>query len=217
MADLSPPLAKWSQSLQPLLKALLPTRELHDTWRLRDGTAIRIRVARAADAPLMQALVRGLSLRSRYQRFFYPAHELPPDMLERFTQADPMRVITLLAVVLRDGEDTAVGMAQYVVVAAPDIAEYAVVVDDAWQRAGIARRLLHNLTCVARAAGVQRMDGDVLSENEAMRALLFAMGFEMGPHPDGTYLRRSWKRLTVPEGKCSELKGLVAEGVRSVV
>jgi len=189
---------RWSRALQA-------PRTLHDTWRLHDGTAIRIRIARAADAPLMQALVRGLSLRSRYQRFFYPAHELTADMLDRFTRADPLTALSLLATIRCSGIETAVGMAQYVVTAFPDSCEYAVVVTDDWQRAGIARRLLQNLDCVARAAGIFRMEGDVLSENEAMRGLLLSLGFEIGPHPDGAYLRKSWKRLGNPEGKYAKL------------
>lgn len=186
--------------------------EIHDSWKRHDGTVITIRAAGADDGPLMQALVHGLSLRSRYHRFFYPAHELTPDMLARFTQADPRGAFTLLAVVWEQDEEVAVGMAQYVATPYPMRGEFAVVINDAWQRTGIATRLLRNLICVARAAGIERLEGDILSENLPMLELMRRMGFTLDAHPDGLYLTKAWKALSVPEWNCSALAALASEG-----
>ena len=186
------------------------TREIRDIWQLKDGTPLTIRAARPDDGPRMQALVRGLSLESRYRRFFYPVHELTPDLLARFVQADPMGSVSLLAVVRREGTEIAVGMAQYVAEPYPEKGEFAVVVADAWQRTGIATRLLRNLICVARAAGIERLEGDVMSDNEPMRRLLASMGFNMGAHADSAYLSKAWKLLDQPTRDCSALTALVA-------
>ena len=128
-----------------------------------------------------------------------------PDMLNRFIGADPMQAITLLAVVQNNDEEIVVGMAQYVAEPYPQRCEFAVVVSDAWQRGGIATRLLQNLICLARTAGVERFEGDVLAENEPMRRLLDGMGFMLNPHPDGAYLVRAEMELAAPAWKCSEL------------
>ena len=77
--------------------------EVRDIWRLRDGSTVLLRVAGAEDGPLLQELVRGLSLKSRYQRFFYPLHELTPAMLDRFTQREPTGAMTLLALARKNG------------------------------------------------------------------------------------------------------------------
>jgi acetyltransferase len=165
---------------------------------LPDGTALSIRPARADDGPLLQALVRQLSVTSRYRRFFYPLHELAPDLLARSLHADPLHELALLAVIRENGEEVAIGMAQYVADADSCSCEFGIVVADAWQRQGIGRRLLQNLIRIARAAGIRRIEGETLAENEPMRRLLLAMGFALGAHGEGAYLRRTWKDLGAP-------------------
>jgi GNAT superfamily N-acetyltransferase len=184
------------------------TQEVRDTWRLKDGTAVTLRATRSDDGPLIQALVQGLSLRSRYQRFFYPLRELPPGMLERFTHNDPQQAMTLLAVVQRDGRETAIAMAQYVADPYPQRCDFAVLVDDAWQRNGLGRRLVETVTCLARAAGLERIEGDVLAENDGMIRMMLAMGFHVARHADGAYLLKASKRLAAVEAKCSPLVAL---------
>lgn len=200
MEALQPHVAPQEQALYP--------GEARDAWRSRDGTVIMLRAVRPGDEEKMQALVQGLSMQSRYRRFFYPIRELIPAMLARFTDADPLHAITLLAVVQDKGEEIAIGMAQYVADPYPQRCEFAVVVADAWQRSGIATRLIRNLICIARAAGIERFEGDVLADNEPMRQLLIGMDFTIGPHPDGAYLVRAGKELVAPAWKCSELAAL---------
>lgn len=199
MAGFSSLTSNWRQYLQS------GPKEVHDSWRLADGTAIRIRAVRPDDGPLLQDLVKSLSLTSRYRRFFYPLHELTPDMLVRFTQADPAASMTLLAVMRDKGREVAVGMAQCVAEPYPERADFALVVADAWHRTGIGTRLLHNLICIARAAGIERLEGDVLSENEPMRQLLSGMGFSFESHPDGAYLTRAGIAIVSTQWKCSPL------------
>ncbi|HJV75053.1 MAG TPA: GNAT family N-acetyltransferase [Noviherbaspirillum sp.] len=187
--------------------------EMHDIWRWRDGTAVLLRAARAEDGPLLQELVQGLSLQSRYHRFFYPLHELPPDMLARFTQHDPTEAMTLLALIRQDDHASAIAMAQYVAEPYPQRCDFAVVVADAWQGAGLGRHLIRTLMCIARAAGIERIEGDILAENTTMLRLISRMGFTLAGHEDGPYLRKATKTLEVPEWKCSPLTQLAARNV----
>lgn len=168
---------------------------VHDNWLLPDGAAVRMRPARPDDAGLIQDMVRKLSTESRYHRFFYPLHELPPDLLERFTQADPTRAMTLLATLCEQGQEKVIAMAQYVADGYPRHCDFAVVVADDRRRSGLATRLLRALVRVARGAGIERMQGDVLAENEPMRALMLAMGFRLARHPEDVLLRKAWKQL----------------------
>jgi RimJ/RimL family protein N-acetyltransferase len=189
-------------------------------WQLADGVTITIRAARPDDGPLMQALVRGLSANSSYQRFFYPLHELPPATLARFSHADPLHEMTLLAVTQQDGREVAVGMAQYAADWPHTTCEFALLVADAWQRKGIAARLLRNLVGVARAAGLERIEGEILADNLGMRHLLAKLGFAIGPHPDGGYLRKTWRDLDTsdpalaPQAMLAARVGAQAQTVR---
>lgn len=182
--------------------------EVHEAWRLSNGTPIVLRAVRPDDGEKMQALIRGLSLESRYRRFFYPIRELVPSMLARFIDSDRMHAITLLAVVRQEDQERVVGMAQYMVEPYPQRCEFAVVVSDAWQRNGIATRMLRNLICIARMAGIENIEGDVLADNFPMQELLIGMDFSLRPHPDGAYLIKAEKALAAPAWKCSELAAL---------
>lgn len=190
--------------------------DVRDIIRLRDGTAVTLRAVRPDDGDLIQDLVRGLSVESRYHRFFHPLHELAPDMLARFLQNDPTGAITLLAVVQQGGKEVAIAMAQYVSDPYPVRGEFAVVVADAWQRGGLATQLIQTLICIARAAGIAILQGDVLADNEGMVRLMVNMGFVLDDSDDGAYLLKASKVLEAPEWKCSPLAGLAEKAKRRV-
>lgn len=208
MRSFLPVLQHWTQQLG----FIPPTSGVHDTWRLRDGTAVTLRAARVDDDVLIRQLVRGLSTTSRYHRFFYPLHELPPKMMARFTHNAPKEAMTLLAVVRQRGRETCIAMAQYIADPYPNRCDFAVVVADDWQRYGLGKRLVQTLVCLARAAGIERMEGDVLAENDAMTRLMVNMDFRVSQHDDGAYLRKVSKEIAVQEGKCSPLMALVTQG-----
>lgn len=209
----SPDAARPGSVIRPIGFASDP---IEDGWLLADRSAITIRAARPADAAALQTLVRGLSPQSRFRRFFNAMRELPPDLLAQFTHADPMREITLLALIRRGRQEIPVAMAQYGCAPYPQRCDFAVVVTDAWQRHGIGARLLRNLICIAGAAGLEKIEGDVLDENEPMRQMLSGMGFEFGAHPDGAYMMRAFKPLAPPPWKCSALTALAGRKFAAV-
>ncbi|WP_394778608.1 GNAT family N-acetyltransferase [Undibacterium sp.] len=170
----------------------------------QQSAAVHLRAAREEDGPLIQALVRRLSLKSRYYRFFFPIHTLSDEMMARFTHAWPESEVTLLALAEVDGEEVVVGMANYVVEMQSGKAEYAIVVADAWQKQGIASRLIKNLICIASTAGIEKIYGDVLAENAGMLRLLRKLGFTVDTHSDGGYLRSTWKSLEIYPWKCAD-------------
>lgn len=196
----------WKRLLRPALRS----DEVRDIWRMRGGRTVMLRAAGADDGALLQELMRSLSLQSRYQRFFYPLHQLTPAMLERFTQCEPTGAMTLLALARANDRQVPVAMAQYVADPYPRRADFAVVVADSWQRSGLGKRLVQTVMCVAHAAGVERLEGDVLAENGAMLRLVSSMGFALLPHADGAHLRKVSKELGAPQWKCSPLTRLAA-------
>jgi len=129
------------------------------------------------DQARIQALVRGLTPRTRYLRFFNGLRELGHAWLERFTRAEPRGDFSLLALARATG--AVVGMAQYSADPYPGRADFAVLVADGWQGAGIGKRLVSGLLAMARASGFQRMEADVLAENRAMLQWLQRLGFRV--------------------------------------
>lgn len=153
-------------------------------WHSPDGTAVTIRPIRAADLELERAFVNGLSPASAYQRLFSP-RTLTEDELKRFTDIDPARDMALIAIVPDNGAERQVGVARYIRAADAHSAEFAIVLSDDWQGRGLGTVLLRELMAAARANGIDRFDGAVLSENGPMIALAKKLGFAVHRDPRG--------------------------------
>jgi acetyltransferase len=147
--------------------------------QLPDGTDLVIRPIRPEDAQMEQSFVRGLSEQTRYFRFMQAIKELTPEMLVRFTQIDYDREMALIGVVEQAEGDVQVGVARYMARPGREACEFAIVVSDAWRNRGIGARLMRALMQNARDRGFRTMDGEVLTANARMLALVQSLGFRV--------------------------------------
>ncbi|GLY49622.1 GNAT family N-acetyltransferase [Lentzea sp. NBRC 102530] len=115
----------------------------------------------------VDAVFAGLSARSRYLRFHSPTPRLTASARRVLVDVDGERHAAVCA---RVGGDP-IGIAR-VIRTGECGAEIAVAVVDLWQRRGVGRRLLEELTTVAARMGVAELHGDVLPDNHAMLALV---------------------------------------------
>jgi len=164
---------------------------------LRDGRSVALRVALPEDATRVQEFVRGLSERSRRHRFFTPLRELSPDQLDRITRSRPPGHLALVGETVGGTGTRIVAMAQYAACEPLD-AEFAVVVDDAWQRQGLGIQLLRVLAEHAARAGLAALAGFVLADNWPMLALVTRLGCDLVTDPD-PYVIRVIKRIDADE------------------
>jgi len=164
--------------------------------RLKDGRPVALRAAGSEDIPAVQQFVRGLSGPSRFNRFFAPVRELSSDQLDRVTRSRSSREIALLGETTEGAESRIVAMAQYSACEPLD-AEFAIVVDDAWQRQGLATQLLGVLAEHAARAGIATGAGIVLADNRPMLALLARLDCELVGDRDPRVIRVT-KRLDAP-------------------
>ncbi len=171
-----------------------------DSVKLGNGTHVTIRAMRPEDAEIEQAFVRGLSLRSRYLRFFYGLKQLTAKMLEEFTHTHYPDTFALIATVAEDNRETQIGVARYAPTAEDGVAEFAVVIADEWQGQGVATLLLRGITTAAAIAGIRRLEGVVLKENIAMLNLAIQLGFRRSRHQEGGSVVRVVKDLRGPDG-----------------
>ncbi|WP_006786258.1 bifunctional acetate--CoA ligase family protein/GNAT family N-acetyltransferase [Thiorhodospira sibirica] len=165
-------------------------------WQLSDGTTLVIRPIRPEDAKIEQEFVRKLSAESRYFRFMQAVHELTPQMLVRFTQIDYDREMALIAVHERpDGSELQVAVARYT--ANPDqrSCEFALAVADEWKGKGIGSHLMHYLMDVAKKKGIDVMEGEILSQNSNMLALVKRLKFSTHVSPEDDSIIMASKRL----------------------
>jgi acetyltransferase len=151
---------------------------LRDSMVLKDGTVVTIRPIRPEDAEIESAFVHGLSEQTKFLRFMFGLRDLTPSMLSRFTQIDYDREIALIAVVDKRSGEEQIAVGRYTTLPDEETCEFAIVVGDAWQGLGIARRLMQELVDAARQRRLKYMTGVTLRENARMIELSQALGFE---------------------------------------
>ena len=78
-------------------------RQHSDVLRLRTGKPLLVRFVEPDDADALQAYFRGLSVRSRYNRFLGALSELPPTELAHFIHAGEADRFSVIAIMTIDG------------------------------------------------------------------------------------------------------------------
>lgn len=130
---------------------------------------VTLRDLRPDEGDVLDALMSGLSPRSRYLRFHTPIPALTAGMRRALLDVDGRDRVAMVA---EADDGAAVGIARTIRDRLrPTEAEIAVAVVDAWQHRGVGRRLVTAVTERARLAGVLRMTARVRSENAAALAL----------------------------------------------
>jgi GNAT superfamily N-acetyltransferase len=169
------------------------------TFRLPGSEAVTVRPIRPDDAGRLQEHLRGLSPRSRRNRFLGAVSELPSHKIERLARMDRPDELALVAFADR-GRDAAM-IAEAIHVVAPGSArcEFALSVTDAWQRRGLGTLLLRLIECRARLVGARHLFGDVLRDNAAMKCLARKTGFSLRSPVSDARLVEIVKDLTLPQ------------------
>ncbi len=159
-------------------------------WQLPDGTDVLIRPIRPEDAQMEQEFVKQLSPESKYFRFMNTIRELTQTMLARLTQIDYDREMAFVAVTRQEGKEVELGVCRYATNPDGESCEFALVVADAWQHRGVARKLMGALIECARAKGLKYMVGHVLANNERMLRLVTGLGFVVSQSAEDPTVKR---------------------------
>jgi GNAT superfamily N-acetyltransferase len=136
----------------------------------RPAGQIRIRQAGHADHGALRDFLTGLSVQTRYLRFFAGAMPTSPAML-RILAGDRPGSDALVAI--RDG--AIIGHAMAVDTTAPcgdPVAEVGVVVADAWQGQGVGTGLMRTVAARAAARGATGLVMEVMAENRRMLGMI---------------------------------------------
>lgn len=154
------------------------------TFRAENGTELVVRPIRPEDEPLIIAMHGRHSERTIRMRFFSLVKTLSRDSLIRLCHLDYDREMALAAIHRHDGITDMVGVSRYYLDPETGSAEFAVVIEDAWQGQGVGWHLLERLCTIARERGVKRLIGTVLRENAPMLSLTREQGFVERPTKD---------------------------------
>ncbi|MGQ3055286.1 MAG: GNAT family N-acetyltransferase [Roseateles sp.] len=173
---------------------------LVEDWQLADGTPVRIRPIRAEDLAMHTAFVNGLSKETGYRRLLSPRTP-QPDELWRMTHIVYEHELALIATTVVDGAEQQMGVVRYVRGETPEtvhVAEFAIVIADAWQHRGVAHKLMRRLIEAATAAGVKQLADITLYDNTGMLALARRLGFKVQRDPGNPNVTRLRLALDAP-------------------
>jgi acetyl coenzyme A synthetase (ADP forming)-like protein len=165
---------------------------------LRDGSTVRVRPARATDAPAVRAFYEQLSPESTALRFFSssPNHDLT---VAWATEVDYQQRYSLLAI---GGEGRVLGHAgwerEY---GRPERAEVALAVADAMQGKGLGTILLGQLAEVGEQVGVEVFGAEVLPQNYQAIQVLRGSGFPVTTRTAPGVLLFEMPTSLTPEGR----------------
>jgi GNAT superfamily N-acetyltransferase len=138
------------------------------------------RIAQPSDWRAVRAFLERLAPASVQSRYLSAWTALTGDAAERETRRlldrDPDRHVVLL---VTDGRDVR-GIGEFVVEAS-DRAEFALMVEDAYQQRGIGRRLFRRLEELATRRGITTFSADVATSNLRMQGLLRGAGRPLHP------------------------------------
>jgi acetyltransferase len=159
---------------------------LIDVWRAQNGQRFTLRLIRPADWQLLGNLIERASQAARYNRFHSAVRSLPADVLQGMTHVDYRRQLALVVTTRLAGEEIIVADVRYVVEQGEQTeqAEFAILVDDQFQRLGLGMRAMAALGAAAYAAGIRCLYGSVLGGNSAMLALTRRCGFSRAADPE---------------------------------
>lgn len=142
-------------------------------------TAVVLRPWRSGDVASVIASEPEVSRESMTARFFTGTSAFPVSYLRHLSTVEPDRWDAVVAV---DAAGRFVGWAEYARSSAGDVsAELGVLVVDAWQRQGLATRLVRSLLPRAILSGVRVLEIDVEEGNPAARGAVRSLFGEREP------------------------------------
>jgi GNAT superfamily N-acetyltransferase len=163
---------------------------LIDVWSLRNGTRMTLRPVLPQDSGLLGTMIAGLSRATRYNRFHGAVNALSADALRHMTCVDYRNHFAFVVTAFNLNQERVVADARFVVDSSGEGAEFALVVDDRWQRLGLGERAMQALAHAADRQGLSWLHGSVLSANVPMLALMRRCQFFCAPDREDERLVR---------------------------
>lgn len=156
--------------------------EWEKTLRLEGFGEVLIRPIRPDDEQLYEDMIQRMDQNDLRLRFFSPQKHMSRKFLARLTQIDYGREIAFVA--LTPSEEEMLGVARFF--ADPDYrkAEYAVMTRSDLKGHGLGWQLMRQLIDYAKAEGLERLYGSVLSENVTMLRMCRQLGFNTRHDPE---------------------------------
>ncbi len=166
--------------------------------KLKDGRKVLLRPIKPEDEPMWHELLASCSQQSIWFRFRYLFKQTTHEMATRFCFIDYDREIAIVAELEEDDRRRLIGVGRLVADADRTDAEYAVLVADAFQEAGLGSLLTDYCLEIAKEQGIRKVFAETTPDNPRMIELMKHRDFDLdySISPDaviGTRKMDKWK------------------------
>ncbi len=163
------------------------------TETVKGNLKVRFRAIKPSDEECMRHLFYRFSDESVYSRYFRSVSSMPHAKMQEYVNVDWNQVMSIVGLVGEEGEDRIIAEARYIKIPGGPMAEVVFVVDEDYQRLGIASLLYRMLIKLARERGVKGFIAEVLFSNVGIMNV-----FQKGDLPVKAHLENGVYHLTIP-------------------
>jgi acyl-CoA hydrolase/RimJ/RimL family protein N-acetyltransferase len=136
--------------------------------KLKNGSTIRLRPARASDAVVLQNFFHHMSQEDRYTRFFQRLNALTFNEVQRLCNVDQHREVAFLAVTGTRENEIVVGNSCYFVNPSTNLGEVAYMILPEWQGTGLGSAMQSCLMDHAKRQNLRGFVAEILTDNKNM-------------------------------------------------
>jgi len=161
--------------------------KLEETLEI-DGELVTIRPTKPIDERSLQEHFYSLDKQDVVSRFFRPKTSFLRTDVEGMSRTDYIRNLTIVAVVGEVGFERVVGVGEYYLEEAKNMAEVAFSISKDWQGRGLGRLLIKKLSEAARENGISGLFAYTSPENQRMMKLFMTLPYKVRTVIDGDVL-----------------------------
>jgi acetyltransferase len=156
------------------------------TDRLNDGTQIILRPIKPEDEPMWLELLGSCSKEAIYSRFRYNFHFDSHEIATQFCYIDYAREIAIVAEIMEEGRRKLIGVGRLIADPDHEIAEYAVLITDKWQRKELGVMFTEYCLEIAGQWNLKTFYAQTTKDNHAMISVFKKLNFRIKFNSDST-------------------------------
>ena len=158
------------------IKGIYPLK-LEETVKINDES-VTIRPAKPVDTRRIQEFFYEMDKDDIINRFFHEKRMFVRDEIEKRTQIDYIKDLSIVAVVGEFGFGKVIGVGEYFLIPRENIAEIAFTVNKAYQGKGLGKILLRKLVRAARENGIAGLVAHTYPQNKRMIQLFNSLPYK---------------------------------------
>ncbi|MGD2097308.1 MAG: GNAT family N-acetyltransferase [Desulfobacterales bacterium] len=145
--------------------ARLYPADITETYTVKDDLRVRFRAIRPSDEEGMRHLFYRFSEEAVYYRYFQTISSMPHAKMQEYVNVDWNQVMSIVGLIGEEGKGRIIAEARYIKIPGNPYAEVVFVVDEDYQRHGIATFMYRMLIRLAKERGVRGFVAEVLYSN----------------------------------------------------